>query len=163
MRSIPEPAITGYERKTTSVNGIKIHYWVGGYPGGTPVLLWHGFLGTSFSWHKVMPSWQKLAATFLPPTCVATAMQLNPAGETAYEGRALAEEFRTLVRQTGFGGGRPLTIVAHDMGGPPALLWAADHRDEIRLLPYVDAPIVLWDILSRVITYTPQRAQRGSL
>jgi len=37
------------------VNGFRLHYWIGGNPKGIPVLLWHGFLGTAYSWHKVMP------------------------------------------------------------------------------------------------------------
>jgi pimeloyl-ACP methyl ester carboxylesterase len=39
----------------TVVNGTRLHYWIGGDPKGMPVLLWHGFLGTAYSWHKVMP------------------------------------------------------------------------------------------------------------
>lgn len=37
------------------MNGLGIHYWTGGNPNGKPVLLWHGFLGTSYAWYKVMP------------------------------------------------------------------------------------------------------------
>ena len=36
-----------------------------------------------------------------------------------------------MVAELGFGAGRPLTHAAHDMGGLPALIWAADHADEI--------------------------------
>ena len=41
--------------ETAVVNGIRLHYWLGGNPHGKPVLLWHGFLGTAYSWYKVMP------------------------------------------------------------------------------------------------------------
>jgi hypothetical protein len=40
---------------TARVGGVTLHYWLGGHPSGLPVLLWHGFLGTSYSWHQVMP------------------------------------------------------------------------------------------------------------
>ena len=30
--------------ETAVVNGIRLHYWLGGNPHGKPVLLWHGFL-----------------------------------------------------------------------------------------------------------------------
>jgi hypothetical protein len=43
--------------------------------------------------------------------------------------RALVEEFRALVQQIGFGGDEPLLIAAHDMGAPPALLWAVMGRN----------------------------------
>ena len=55
----------------------------------------------------------------------------KPAAVAGYDGRALAEEFRSLVRQIGFGSRRKLTLVSHDMGGaPPALIWAAKPADE---------------------------------
>jgi len=47
--------IRGFQKKRGKVAGADISYWIGGRPEGHPVLLWHGFLGTSFSWHKVMP------------------------------------------------------------------------------------------------------------
>jgi pimeloyl-ACP methyl ester carboxylesterase len=62
----------------------------------------------------------------------------KPAGTAGYDARALAEEFRALVRQIGFGGGKPLVLAAHDMGAPPGLLWAADHPDEVAGLLYIE-------------------------
>ena len=49
-RKIPD-----FRSETALVNGVRIHYWIGGNPHGIPVLLWHGFLGTAYTWHKVMP------------------------------------------------------------------------------------------------------------
>jgi hypothetical protein len=49
------PAIPGFTSETASIGGIRIHYWVGGDPNGQPVLLWHGFLSTGYTWRKVMP------------------------------------------------------------------------------------------------------------
>src|ERR1700722_2194222 len=62
----------------------------------------------------------------------------KPAGTAGYDGRALAGEFRALVHLLGFGAGQPLLIAAHDMGAPPALLWAADFPDEVRGLFYME-------------------------
>jgi pimeloyl-ACP methyl ester carboxylesterase len=56
----------------------------------------------------------------------------KPAGTAGYDGRALAAEFRDLVHLLKFGAGQPLIIAAHDMGAPPALLWAADFPGEVR-------------------------------
>ncbi len=47
--------IAGFHSESTIVNGISIHYWIGGNPNGPPVLLWHGFLGTAYTWHTLMP------------------------------------------------------------------------------------------------------------
>jgi pimeloyl-ACP methyl ester carboxylesterase len=47
--------MAAFRSATATVNAVRLHYWVGGNPDGPPVLLWYGFLGTSYSWHKVMP------------------------------------------------------------------------------------------------------------
>ena len=67
------------------------------------------------------------------------------------------------MKQIGFGDGHPLTLIAHDMGAPPAPLWAANHRSEITALLYVEAPVMLQSILERIITFTPQAMAKGSM
>jgi pimeloyl-ACP methyl ester carboxylesterase len=47
--------IAGFRSESVGVNGVSLHYWIGGDRNGPPVLLWHGFLGTAYSWHKLMP------------------------------------------------------------------------------------------------------------
>ena len=119
--------IPGLESENVTFNGIRLHYWVGGEPAGPPVLLWHGFLTTGRCWRHVAPALVDAGCAVLVPEMRGYGDSDKPAGVAGYDGRALAEEFRALVGQIGFGGGRPLTLVAHDMGAPPALLWAADH------------------------------------
>ncbi len=97
------------------------------------------------------------------PTCAATGTPTGPRGTAGYNARALAAEFRDLVRTIGFGGGRPLVLVGHDMGAPPALLWAADHPDEVAGLVYVEEPVMLPDVLSGVLAYTSETMKEGSM
>jgi pimeloyl-ACP methyl ester carboxylesterase len=87
----------------------------------------------------------------------------KPIGKDGYDAAALAEEFRSLVQHIGFGAGKPLILVGYDMGGPPALLWAANHPDEVRALLYIDVPVMLPEILTKVISYTPEAMAKGSL
>jgi pimeloyl-ACP methyl ester carboxylesterase len=87
----------------------------------------------------------------------------KPEGTTGYDARALAEEFRTLVHKLGFGGGKPIILAAHDMGAPPALLWTADHPEEIAGLLYIEAPVMLSGVLSKIIAYTPEAMKEGSM
>ena len=47
--------IDGFTSQTAEVGGINLHYRIGGDPAGSPVLLWHGFLGTSYIWRHVAP------------------------------------------------------------------------------------------------------------
>jgi pimeloyl-ACP methyl ester carboxylesterase len=155
--------IANFRSETADVNGVRLHYWMGGDPNGTPVLLWHGFLGTSYSWHKVMPLLAEAGFSILVPDMRGYGDSDKPAGTEGYDARALSEEFRELVRQTGFGNGRKILLAAHDMGAPPALLWAADHPEEVAGLLYVEAPVMLSAVLTKIIAYTPEAMKEGSM
>jgi pimeloyl-ACP methyl ester carboxylesterase len=157
------PPPRGYASATANIGGTRIHYFIGGDLNGPPVLLWHGFLGTSLSWAKLMPGLADAGLAVLVPDMRGYGDSDKPAGIGGYDGRALAQEFRSLVEQLAFGRGKPLTLVAHDMGAPPALIWAADHPAEIACLVYIEAPVMLADILTRVIAYTPEAMKDGSM
>lgn len=159
----PTDPTPGFVSETASIGGIKLHYRLGGDPNGTPILLWHGFLTTGYSWRKVMPILAQAGFAVLVPDMRGYGDSDKPAGTKGYDARTLAEEFRALVQQIGFGAGRPLTLVAHDMGGPPALLWAADHPEEIAGLLYVEAPVMLSEVLTKIIAYTPEAMKEGSM
>lgn len=159
----PADPISGFKSETVNVGGVRLHYRLGGDPNGRPVLLWHGFLGTGYVWRKVMPVLAEAGYAVLVPDMRGFGDSDKPAGVDGYDARALAEEFRALAGQIGFGGGKPITLVAHDMGAPPALLWAADHPEEITGLLYLDEPVMLAEVLERVISYTPQAAATGGL
>lgn len=155
--------IPGFESKTAVVGNVRIHYWQGGNADGAPVLLWHGFLGTAYSWRHVMTGLAEAGYAVLAPDMRGYGDSDKPAGTDGYDGRALAEEFRSLIREIGFGAGRPLTLVAHDMGAPPALLWAADHPEEIATLFYLEGPVMLQEVLGSIIAYTPEAMKTGSM
>jgi len=161
------PTLTGtipsFASNTASINGVRIHYLLGGNPKGQPVLLWHGFLSTSYAWRKVMPALASAGFAVLVPDMRGYGDSDKPAGTEGYDARALAEEFRALVREIGFGAGRPLTLVAHDMGAPPALLWAADHPEEVAGLFYIEVPVMLSEVLTKIIAYTPEAMKIGSM
>ena len=160
---IQTSAVLGFESETAAVNGVRLHYWIGGKPDGPPVLLWHGFLGTGYSWRKVMPLLAEAGYAVLVPDMRGYGDSDKPAGTTGYDGLALAEEFRALVRQIGFGGGRPLLLAAHDMGAPPALLWASGHPEEVCGLLYAEGPAMLSSVLTKIISYTPEAMKEGSM
>jgi len=152
-----------FKKATADIGGVQIHYRLGGDPNGSPVLLWHGFLATGHVWRKVMPALAEAGYAVLVPDMRGYGDSDKPAGVDGYDARALAEEFRALVRQIGFGGTKPINLVAHDMGAPPALLWAANHPEEITGLLYLDEPVMLAEVLEKMISYTPQVAATGGL
>ncbi len=49
------------------------------------------------------------------------------------------------------------------MGAPPALLWAARHPSEVATPLYIEGPVMLQEILSEVIVYTPGAMKNGSM
>ena len=163
MTKTTAPEIPAFRSETALVDDTRLHYWIGGNPHGRPVLLWHGFLGTGYSWHKVMPLLADAGYSVLVPDMRGYGDSDKPAGKEGYDARALAQEFRALVRQLEFGNGQKLLLAGHDMGAHPALLWAADHPEEVAGLVYMEVPTMLEEFLTRTIVYTPEAMARGSL
>jgi pimeloyl-ACP methyl ester carboxylesterase len=164
MSGITAPAsIPGFSTEIATVNGVLLHYRLGGDSRGQPVLLWHGFLSTSYAWRKVAPALADAGFAVLVPDMRGYGDSDKPPGTEGYDARALAEEFRALVREIGFGAGRPLILAAHDMGAPPALIWAADRPEEVAGLLYIEAPVMLSEVLTKIIAYTPEAMKEGSM
>ena len=159
----PTVTIPGLRSQTVTIKGVRLHHWIGGDPRGQPVMLWHGFLSTSYSWRQVAPALAQAGLAVLVPDMRGYGDSDKPDGTEGYDARALAEEARALVAELAFGAGRPVIHVAHDMGAPPALLWCADHPEEVSGLLYVEAPVMLGDVLRRIIAYTPEAMQQGSM
>ena len=163
LNQFTQNPVAGFSSEIADLNGTRLHYWLGGDPKGTPVLLWHGFLSTSLEWRYVMPRLAHLGYAVLVPDMRGYGDSDKPAGTDGYDARALAEEFRTLVLQINFGDGKRLILAAHDMGAPPALIWASDHPEEIAGLLYIEGPVMLSAGLQKIIAYTPEAMKKGSL
>jgi pimeloyl-ACP methyl ester carboxylesterase len=126
-------------------------------------VLWHGFLSTSYAWHKVAPRLAEAGLSVLVPDLLGFGDSAKPEGVRGYDARAMAEQTRELVRALDFGQGKGLVLAAHDMGAPPALLWAADHPAEIASLLYIEAPVMLSSVLQPILAYTPEAMKQGSM
>jgi len=150
---------TDFSQHTIDVNGIKLNYLLTGDPDGSPVLLWHGFLGTSNSWKKVISMLTKAGLSVLAPDMRGYGDSDKPAGTAGYDARTLSEDFRALVKKLDFGKSKPLTIVAHDMGAAPALIWCADHPEEIATLLYLEMVVMLDQVLSPHLSFSRETTQ----
>ena len=157
------PTIDGFDSRFVEVNGVRLHYWIGGDPDGKPVVLWHGFLSTGYAWRSVAPALADTGLAVLVPDMRGYGDSDKPPGVEGYDARALAEEARALVAQIGFGRGGPVVHAAHDMGALPALLWTAEHSDEVKALLYIEAPVMLSEVLRPVFAYTPEAMAQGSM
>ena len=159
----PAAPIDGFESGYDTIDGVRLHYWRGGNPDGCPVVLWHGFLGTGYAWREVARALSEQGRHVLVPDMRGYGDSDKPGGVDGYDARSLAEEGRRLVARLGFGTGQRLVHAAHDMGALPALLWTADHPDEVRGLLYCEAPVMLGDWLRQTIAYTPEAMHNGSM
>ena len=161
-RSAAAP-IRGFRSEAATLDGVTLHYWIGGAPRGTPVILWHGFLATGYVWRKIGPQLADAGMAVLIPDMRGYGDSDKPAGVDGYDARALAEECRALAGAIGFGANRPRVLVAHDMSAPSALLWAADHPQEVATVVHIEAPVMLSSVLQQFIAYTPQAMRFGAL
>ena len=97
-----------FSHHTASVNGIQLHYVIGGH--GDPIVLLHGWPETWYAWHKVMPALAK-NYTLIAPDLRGLGDSSKPA--TGYDGKTVAEDIHQLVTQLGF---KTIFLVGHDWG-----------------------------------------------
>ncbi len=155
--------IAEFEQADETVSGVKLHYRLGGPEEGRPVILWHGFLSTGNLWRKVAPELVRAGYRVLIPDMRGYGDSDKPEGTDGYDARSLMEETRVLAAAIGFGANRPLLIAAHDMGALPALLWAADHPEEVAALASIEAPVMLGAPLKTVFAYDREHMGEGSM
>ncbi|HET6727187.1 MAG TPA: alpha/beta hydrolase [Nitrososphaeraceae archaeon] len=122
-----------FTHHTVSVNGIQIHYVMGGK--GEPVVLLHGWPETWYSWHLVMPSLAR-NYTVIAPDLRGLGDSSKPL--TGYDGNTVAEDIHQLVTQLGF---KTILLVGHDIGTQVAYSYAAAHPTEVRKLVVMEFTI----------------------
>ena len=93
----PTLPIEGFKSDTATVGGVHLHYWLGGDPEGQPIILWHGFLSTSYAWREVAPALANAGHSVLVPDMRGYGDSDKPEGTDGYDARALAKECRALV------------------------------------------------------------------
>ncbi|MGA9149124.1 MAG: alpha/beta fold hydrolase, partial [Candidatus Nitrosopolaris sp.] len=77
---------TTFSHHMAVVNGVQIHYVIGGH--GDPVVLLHGWPETWYEWHKVMPALAK-NYTVIAPDLRGLGDSSKPL--TGYDGKTVAE------------------------------------------------------------------------
>jgi pimeloyl-ACP methyl ester carboxylesterase len=116
-----------------SVNGIQMHYVMGGQ--GDPVVLLHGWPETWYAWHKVMPALAQ-NYTVIAPDLRGLGDSSKP--PTGYDGKTVAEDIHQLVTQLGF---NTIFLVGHDIGTQVAYPYAAEHPTEVEKLAVMELTI----------------------
>lgn len=121
-----------FSHHTASVNGIKMHYVIGGQ--GEPVVLLHGWPQTWYEWHKVMPALAK-NYTVIAPDLRGLGATSKP--YTGYDGNTTAEDIYQLLSQLGT---QKINLIGHDVGVLTAYSYAASHPNNVSKLVILDVP-----------------------
>jgi pimeloyl-ACP methyl ester carboxylesterase len=122
-----------FSHHTASVNGIQLHYVMGGQ--GDPVVLLHGWPQTWYEWHKVMPALAKNYTVIAP--------DLRGLGDSSkplsgYDGNTTAEDIYQLLSKLGLN--QTIYLVGHDVGVLTAYSYAASHPNNVSKLVILDVP-----------------------
>ena len=121
-----------FTHRMTSVNGIQMHYVIGGQ--GHPVVLLHGWPETWYAWRHVMPALAK-NYTVIAPDLRGLGDSSKPS--TGYDGKTVAEDIHQLVTKLGF---KTIFLVGHDIATWVAYPYAAEHPAEVEKLVIMEVP-----------------------
>lgn len=127
----PAPAPAGFRHETKIINGIKIHYVIGGT--GEPLLLIHGFGQNWFMWNRLLPEFSK-HYTVIAPDLPGVGESDKPA--TGYDKKTMAATIHGLVTQLGY---NKIDLAGHDIGLMVAYAYAAQYGTEVKKLALMDA------------------------
>ena len=119
-----------FSHHMASVNGIQLHYVIGGK--GDPVVLLHGWPQTWYEWRHVMPALAE-NYTVIVPDLRGLGDSSKPA--TGYDGNTTAEDIYQLVSQLGF---NEIFLVGHDVGAQTAYSYTVDHPNNVTKMVIMD-------------------------
>ena len=129
------PAPAGFRHANARVNGINLHYVVGGR--GEPVVLLHGFPQTWYEWNRIMPQLGE-RYTVIAPDLRGGGLSDKPVPANGYDKKLLAEDIHQLVQQLRHSRVR---LVGHDIGLMVAYAYASLYPGEVEQLVVLDAPL----------------------
>lgn len=142
--------LPGFRNADVTVNGVKLHYVIGGQ--GSPVVLLPGWPETWWSWHKIMP---ELAKTHTVISLDIRGMGQSDKPADGYEKKMLASDVHELVKALGYG---KADVIGHDIGSMVAFAYAANYPEatgKVVMLdvPHPDAELAKWPLLPTVGTF----------
>jgi len=123
--------VSGPAKRFAEVNGIRLHYWIGG--SGTPIVLLHGYTQTGHMWHPIVPSLAPHHTVIVPDLPGAGGSSKPEAG---YDKKTLALDIHALVTSLGFD---RVIIVGHDIGLMVAYAYAAQFPQATERVVLMDA------------------------
>ena len=119
-----------FESRHAEVNGIDLHYVIGGQ--GDPLLLLGGWPQTWWAFRKIMPS---LAQQFQVIAVDLRGMGSSGKPESGYDKKTMAADILALARHLGH---EQVNIAGHDIGSLVAYSFAANHPEAARRVALMD-------------------------
>ncbi|HSD08934.1 alpha/beta hydrolase [Flavobacterium sp.] len=120
-----------FKHATATVNGIKIHYVIGGK--GDPLVLIHGFGQNWYMWNRLLPELSK-HFTVIAPDLRGVGESDKP--ESGYDKKTMATDIHELVNQLGY---KKINLVGHDIGLMVAYAYAAQYGENVTKIALLDA------------------------
>ncbi|HXB08927.1 MAG TPA: alpha/beta hydrolase [Puia sp.] len=127
----PAAPPANFKHQTAFVNGVNIHYVIGGT--GEPLVLLHGFGQNWFMWNRLLPELSK-HFTVIAPDLRGVGESDKPAG--GYDKKTMATDIYQLVKKLGFSN---INLAGHDIGLMVAYAYAAQYRNEVKKVALLDA------------------------
>src|SRR6267142_3132283 len=127
----PAQPAAGFRHEYATVNGIKLHYVIGGT--GKPLLLIHGFGQNWYMWNRLLPAFAK-HFTVIAPDLPGLGESGKPA--SGYDKKAMAADIHALMVKLGY---THIDLAGHDIGLMVAYAYAAQFGDEVDKLALMDA------------------------
>ena len=124
--------LPGFSSAFASVNGIRMHYVVGG--SGEPLVLIPGHPETWWAYRKIMP---ELARRFRVIVVDVRGMGSSEKPADGYDKKTMAEDVFQLIRKLGY---EKVNVAGHDIGAMVAFSFAANHPEATEKLALLDVP-----------------------
>lgn len=122
---------SNFRHATATVNGVKIHYVIGGK--GEPLVLVHGFGQNWYMWNRLLPEFSK-HFTVIAPDLRGVGESDRPAG--GYDKKTMATDIHELMKKLGYSS---ILLAGHDIGLMVAYAYAAQYPAEVKKLALMDA------------------------
>ncbi|SHN31195.1 alpha/beta fold hydrolase [Mucilaginibacter sp. OK098] len=127
----PASPSPGFKHQYAQVNGVRIHYVIGGK--GEPLLLVHGFGQNWYMWNRLLPELSK-HFTVIAPDMRGVGESGKPTG--GYDKKNMAVDLHDLMKQLGY---KHINLAGHDIGLMVAYAYAAQFQSDVKKIALMDA------------------------
>jgi len=127
----PADPPSNFKHQYAVVNGVKIHYVIGGQ--GAPLVLVHGFGQNWYMWNRLLPELSK-HFTVIAPDLRGVGESDKP--DSGYDKKTMATDIHELVKKLGY---NKINLAGHDIGLMVAYAYAAQYGNEVKKVALLDA------------------------